>query len=122
MDMQFMMPCGISASACPEGTIIHASDAAFSDGPLLRVRDGLRDCDRLAPGVLRERGIILEIMLAGNCWQEIECKPYIRFLQDDEGKIGRMLMTPSAKKDAEGELVWRGIFHASSMIESAFYF
>ncbi len=54
-------------------------------GPLLRVRDGLRDPARLEADVARERAIILECNVLGHGWHEIRSITYMRIPRGGSG-------------------------------------
>jgi hypothetical protein len=116
---QLFMPMGVKSTNTAEGTIVESTGYSWPDGPMLRVRDGDRDTSRLPDDVLSERAVILEVRLEGTGWNEISSSTYVRFLREDDGKIGRLVMTSASRKSARGDLVQQAVFQVSSMLESS---
>lgn len=117
MNAQSITPARVMTTVTHEGTVIQATE--HPDAPLMRVKEGVRDSARLAPHVLRERGVILEVLVAGHGWQEIHCHTFIRFLKEDDGKVGTMTMTASGKREAHASLIQRAEFELFGMIEDS---
>jgi hypothetical protein len=86
----------------------------WPDGPLLRIRDGLRDQTKLDEDVERERAIILELNVHGHGWQEISHRTYLR-VRHGESNVISLSETTAGKKEAHAELLMHAEMMALSM-------
>jgi hypothetical protein len=88
----------------------------WPDGPLLRVRDGLRDPAKLEADVARERAIILECNVPGHGWQEIRSTTYLR-VPRGESNVMTLTRTTVDKQAAHAELLRHAEAMALSMLD-----